>query len=93
MKKAMLAALAALVLTLPAAAFELKTFPVNPGARPHDVAVGPDGIVWYTAQGQGALGRLDPRTGAVRQIKLGERSRRTAWSSAPTARPGSPMAV
>ncbi|HEY8268825.1 MAG TPA: lyase [Xanthobacteraceae bacterium] len=74
MKKTMLAALAALVLTLPAAAFELKTFPVNPGSRPHDVAVGADGIVWYTAQGQGALGRLDPRNGAVRQIKLGERS-------------------
>ncbi len=74
MKKTMLAALATLVLTLPAAAFELKTFPVNPGSRPHDVAVGADGIVWYTAQGQGALGRLDPRNGAVRQIKLGERS-------------------
>ena len=74
MKKIVLAAFAALVLALPAAAFEVKTYPVNPGSRPHDVAVSPDGTVWYTAQAQGALGRLDPRTGAVRQIKLGERS-------------------
>ena len=74
MKKIVLAAFAALMLALPAAAFEVKTYPVNPGSRPHDVAVSPDGTVWYTAQAQGALGRLDPRTGAVRQIKLGERS-------------------
>ncbi len=74
MKKIVLAALAALMLALPAAAYEVKTYPVNPGSRPHDVAVSPDGTVWYTAQAQGALGRLDPRTGAVRQIKLGERS-------------------
>ena len=31
-------------------------------ARPHDVAPAPDGAVWYTAQGQGALG---PCSGAV----------------------------
>jgi virginiamycin B lyase len=74
MQKLLLAALAALVLSLPAAAFEVKTYPVNPGSRPHDVAVAADGTVWYTAQAQGALGRLDPRTGAVKQIRLGERS-------------------
>ncbi|MDA1003854.1 MAG: lyase, partial [Chloroflexi bacterium] len=31
----------------------------------------PDGAVWYTAQRQGALGRLDPATGETRQIPLG----------------------
>jgi len=74
MKTKILAGLAVLALVLPAAAFEVKTFKVPDGARPHDAAVSADGIAWYTAQGQGALGRLDPRTGAVKQIKLGERS-------------------
>jgi virginiamycin B lyase len=67
-------ALAALLVATSAFAFELKTYKVPAGARPHDVAVSADGIVWYTAQGGGALGRLDPRTGAVKQIKLGDRS-------------------
>lgn len=46
------------------------------GARVHDVAPDPTthGPVWYTAQRQGALGRLDPRTGKVMQIPLGEKS-------------------
>jgi virginiamycin B lyase len=68
---------AALVLALasaPAGAHEVKTYRVPEGARPHDVAVSPNGIVWYTAQGQGALGRLDPRTGVVKQIGLGQNS-------------------
>jgi virginiamycin B lyase len=33
------------------------------GKYPHDVAVGRDGIVWYTAQRDGKLGRLDPARG------------------------------
>jgi virginiamycin B lyase len=41
------------------------------GGFPHDVAVGPDGIVWYTAQRDGKLGRLDPATGKVELIRLG----------------------
>lgn len=62
------------LVAFPAAAYEVKTFKVPAGARPHDVAVSPNGIVWYTAQGQGALGRLDPKTGAVKQIRLGQNS-------------------
>ena len=58
----------------PAAAGAGRYFPVPDGARPHDVAPAPDGTVWYTAQGQGALGRLDPATGSVRQIPLGDLS-------------------
>ncbi len=56
-----------------AAAFaqEVRYFDLPLGARPHDVAPAADGTVWYTAQGQGALGRLDPATGDVRQIPLG----------------------
>ena len=41
------------------------------GAHPHDVAPAPDGSVWYTAQAQGALGILDPKTGKTVQIPLG----------------------
>jgi virginiamycin B lyase len=32
-------------------------------------------MIWYTAQGQGALGILDPASGAVRQVPLGPGSR------------------
>ena len=41
------------------------------GSRPHDVVPARDGGVWYTAQGSGALGWLDPKTGRVRQVPLG----------------------
>jgi virginiamycin B lyase len=47
-------------------------FPVKSGAHPHDVAAPPDGSVWYTAQNQGALGILDPKTGKVEQVPLGK---------------------
>ena len=41
------------------------------GGYPHDVAVGADGMVWYTAQRDGKLGRLDPETGKVELTPLG----------------------
>lgn len=41
------------------------------GGAPHDVAVDPAGIVWYTAQRDGRLGRLDPATGKVDLVDLG----------------------
>jgi virginiamycin B lyase len=59
---------------LPSLAQEVRYYPVPEGARPHDVAPAPDGTVWYTAQGQGALGRLDPATGNAEQIPLGKGS-------------------
>jgi len=66
-------------LLVPAIAYaaEVKYYPVPKGAHPHDVVADPrpDGPVWYTAQHQGALGRLDPKTGKVEQIPLGEGSR------------------
>ena len=52
----------------------VQYFSVPEGAGPHDVAPAPDGTVWYTAQGQGALGRLDPRSGEVKQFPLGDSS-------------------
>jgi virginiamycin B lyase len=58
----------------PAPAPALQEYAVPPGSRPHDVAPAPDGTVWYTAQGSGELGRLDPATGATHHIALGEGS-------------------
>src|SRR5690349_7474921 len=42
------------------------------GGYPHDLAVDASGIVWYTAQRAGKLGRLDPATGKVDLIALGQ---------------------
>jgi virginiamycin B lyase len=53
---------------------DTQVFAVPEGAHPHDVAPAPDGKVWYTAQAAGALGILDPKTGAVRQVPLGDSS-------------------
>jgi len=41
------------------------------GGSPHDVAVDAEGIVWYTAQRDGKLGRLEPATGKVDLVPLG----------------------
>jgi virginiamycin B lyase len=49
----------------------LREYKVFAGARPHDVAPAPDGTVWFTAQGAGEMGRLDPRTGRSRRVPLG----------------------
>ena len=52
--------------------YTIQEYPVPPGTHPHDVAPAPDGgVVWYTAQHVGALGRLDPVTGETRHIPLG----------------------
>jgi len=52
--------------------YVIQEYPVPPGTHPHDVAPAPDGgVVWYTAQRVGALGRLDPATGETRHIALG----------------------
>jgi virginiamycin B lyase len=52
----------------------LQEFPVPSGSRPHDVAPATDGVVWYTAQGSGALGRLDTSTNQTHNIALGQDS-------------------
>jgi virginiamycin B lyase len=50
---------------------EVVEYPVPAGSRPHDVAPAVDGGVWYTAQGSGELGWLDPATGETIEIPLG----------------------
>jgi virginiamycin B lyase len=56
------------------AAPTIREYPVPPGKHPHDVAPAKDGGVWYTAQGSGELGRLDPTTGETEHVALGEGS-------------------
>jgi virginiamycin B lyase len=55
-----------------AAELTVKAFKLPAGTHPHDVAPAPDGSVWYTAQHQAALGRLDPATGRTEHISLGD---------------------
>ena len=66
--------------------FELKTFPRPKGkdtkviiteydlprtdAMPHDAVVGKDGMVWYSEFSQSYIGRLDPRTGSVKEWRV-----------------------
>jgi len=59
----------------PAAAAPLQEYPVPAGSHPHDVAPAADGTVWYVAQHLGELGRLNPASGKIERIKLGENSR------------------
>ena len=56
------------------AALRVREYPVPSGTRPHDVAPARDGGVWYTAQGSGELGWLDPKTGETRHTPLGNGS-------------------
>ncbi|MEX0865117.1 MAG: lyase [Acidimicrobiia bacterium] len=60
--------------TLGPEALTIVVFPVPAGSQPHDVAPATDGGVWYTAQGSGELGYLDPETGETRHIPLGSGS-------------------
>ena len=60
---------------IPVDDLEVVAFPVPAGSRPHDVAPAADGGVWYTAQGSGDLGWLDPASGETRLIDLGPGSR------------------
>jgi virginiamycin B lyase len=55
---------------------QIQAYDVPARAAPHDVAASPEpnGPVWYTAQRQAALGKLDPVTGRVEHIPLGANS-------------------
>jgi virginiamycin B lyase len=56
------------------ATVRVREYRVPAGSRPHDVAPAADGTVWFTAQGSGRLGRLDPRSGRTRMVALGSGS-------------------
>jgi virginiamycin B lyase len=42
----------------------------TPGSRPHDPLAAHDGSLWYTGQMANVLGRVDPKTGKVREYRL-----------------------
>jgi virginiamycin B lyase len=42
----------------------------TPGSRPHDPLAARDGSLWYTGQMADVLGRVDPKTGKVKEYKL-----------------------
>ena len=52
---------------------KIQEYPVPPGHRVHDVWAdgAPDGPVWFSAQGSGHLGILDPKSGKVELVPLG----------------------
>src|SRR5260370_24872662 len=52
----------------------VQEYSVPARSHPHDVAPARDGGVWFTAQSAGYLGWLDPATGEVRQVPLGDHS-------------------
>ncbi|MCP3400143.1 lyase [Bradyrhizobium sp. CCGB20] len=52
--------------------FRTKYYPISAGIGLHDLAPAPDGTVWFTAQGKGLLGRLDPRDGSFKTVSLGQ---------------------
>jgi virginiamycin B lyase len=74
MRKLALLAILLVLATASVHAAEVRYYPVPEGTGPHDVAPAPDGTVWYTGQGNGVLGRLDPKTGKVEEVPLGEGS-------------------
>ncbi|MBI2620043.1 MAG: lyase [Ignavibacteriales bacterium] len=48
----------------------IKEWDVPAGAFPHDPAVGHDGALWYTGQRANTIGRVDPKTGQVKEYQL-----------------------
>ena len=42
----------------------------TPGSRPHDPLATRDGFLWYTGQMANVLGRVDPKTGKIREYPL-----------------------
>jgi len=42
----------------------------TPGSRPHDPLAARDGSLWYTGQMANVLGRVDPKSGKVREYPL-----------------------
>ena len=45
-----------------------KDLPDDPG--PHDLVVGADGIVWYSGNQDGYIGRFDPKSGNIKKIPI-----------------------
>ncbi len=46
----------------------------TPGSRPHDPLAAKDGSIWYTGQFANMLGRLDAKTGKIKEYRLPPKS-------------------
>lgn len=56
--------------------FAYKAIKLDSTVRdPHTLIFGTDGIGWFSAQGSNQIGRLDPKTGALKYWPTGDRSR------------------
>ena len=49
--------------------FQIWTVP-TPGSRPHDPLATPDGALWWSGQFANRLGRLDPKTGEMKEYPI-----------------------
>jgi virginiamycin B lyase len=72
MIRILIAAVALMLAVSTAAAAEMVFYQLPPGSFPHDVAPALDGRVWFTGQRQGFMGLLDPRSGSLEKIPLGQ---------------------
>src|SRR5258708_12359481 len=70
--------------------FRVKYYPVAAGMGSRDVAPAPDGTIWFCGQLNGTLGRLDPRDGSFKLIRLGNPSTPPPLSTGPPAAPRRP---
>ncbi len=76
MWKRAIVAMGLLVLTLPLTASESWKVVIHEwdvptaNSRPHDPEVAPDGALWYTGQLANRLGRLDPKTGEIKEFTV-----------------------
>src|SRR5260370_30281724 len=68
--------------------FRVKYFPVDAGIGLHDVAPTPDGTIWFTGQGNGTPGRLDPRDGSYKLGGLGKGAAPHGATIGPDGAPG-----
>jgi virginiamycin B lyase len=49
----------------------IRQWPVaTPGSRPHDPLATKDGAIWYSGQLSSKLGRLDPKTGEIKEFPV-----------------------
>jgi len=46
---------------------QIHEFTLPEGARPRRMAITPDDAIWYSDYARGYIGRLDPKTGAVKE--------------------------
>jgi len=49
--------------------FDIWNVP-TPGSRPHDPLATPDGAIWWSGQFANRLGRLDPKTGEMKEYPI-----------------------